>query len=133
MYENMSVVTLAKSRMDWVAQRQEILAQNIANADTPKYIPQDITPFDFEAALQKSNPNSVQVTTTNPMHITPVMQDPTKVTSTKKTYESAPDGNSVILEEQTAKLGEAKSNYDLAASLFQKQYKLISTALSKSS
>lgn len=132
MYDKLSVVALAKDRMDWVAKRQEVLAENISNANTPKYVPNDLKPFDFKTALAGTNP-SVQVAVTNPMHVQPVITDPNSVIASKKTFESSPDGNAVVLDEQMAKLGEAKSTYDVAAGLFQKQFKMLRTALGKSS
>lgn len=131
MYDKLSVVALAKGRMDWVAKRQEVLSENIANANTPKYVPNDLTPFDFKAALGNATASPVQVAVTNPMHVQPAVTDPTSVVATKKTFESSADGNAVVLDEQMAKLGEAKTAYDVAASLFQKQFKMLRTALGK--
>jgi flagellar basal-body rod protein FlgB len=131
MYDKLSVVALAKGRMDWVAKRQEVLSENISNANTPKYIPHDLKPFDFKAALGNATASSVQVAVTSPMHVQPVVADPTSVIASKKTFESSPDGNAVVLDEQMDKLGQAKTAYDVAASLFQKQFKMLRTALSK--
>ncbi len=128
MYDKLDLVALAKNRMDWVARRQEVLAENIANANTPGYLPSDLK--DFKAEL-RSTLLPVQPVATNPMHMRPEIKDPRVVAETKKTFESSPDGNAVVLDEQLAKLGEAKSAYDLAASLMQKQFKMIKTALGK--
>ncbi|MCR6632648.1 MAG: flagellar basal body rod protein FlgB [Magnetospirillum sp.] len=130
MFDKLSVIALAKSRMDWVAKRQEVLAENVANANTPKYIPSDIKAFDFKAVLNSTNP-PVQVAVTNPMHVQPIVTDPQTVIRDRRDFESSSDGNAVILDEQMAKVGEAKSAYDTAASLFQKQYKMLRTALGK--
>lgn len=132
MYDKLSLVALAKGRMDWVAKRQEVLSENIANADTPKYMPHDLKAFDFKQVLNQTNP-SVNVAVTNPMHVVPTVRDPNKILTQKKTYESSPDGNGVVLEEQLAKMGDAKTAYDTAASLFQKQFKMLRTALGKMS
>ena len=42
-------------RMQWLGQRQNVLAQNIANTDTPGYRPQDLKhgPFERERPLTK--------------------------------------------------------------------------------
>lgn len=130
MFDKLSVIALAKSRMDWVAKRQEVLAENVANANTPKFIPSDLKPFDFKSVLNETAP-TVQVKVTNPMHVQPVVADPQTVIKDRKDFESSADGNAVVLEEQMAKIGDAKSAYDTAASLFQKQYKMLKTALGK--
>lgn len=130
MYDKLSVVTLAKGRMDWVAKRQEVLAENVVNANTPKYIPNDLKAFDFKTVLNQSSP-PVQVTATNARHIQPVIADPQNILAQKKTFESSADGNAVVLDEQMAKIAEARTAYDTAAGLFQKQYKMLRTALGK--
>ena len=84
-----------------------MLAENIANANTPKFVPSDLKPFDFKSVLNDSNP-TVQVKVTSPMHVQPVMTDPQTVIKDRKDFESSADGNAVILEEQMAKVGEAK-------------------------
>jgi flagellar basal-body rod protein FlgB len=128
MFDKLSVIALAKSRMDWVAKRQEVLAENVANANTPKFIPSDVKAFDFKSVLNQTNP-SVQVAVTSPMHVQPIIADPQTVIKDRKDFESSADGNAVVLEEQMAKVGDARSAYDTAASLFQKQFKLLRTAL----
>lgn len=133
MFDKLSVIALAKSRMDWVAKRQEVLAENVANANTPKFVPSDVKAFDFKSVLKNSgNAGAVQVKVTNAMHVQPVMKDTLNVVRDRKDFESSADGNAVVLDEQLAKLGEAKGAYDTAASLFQKQFKLLKTALGKS-
>lgn len=130
MYDKLSLLTLAKSRMDWVAKRQEVLSNNITNANTPNFVPSDLKPYDFKDALHQAVP-SVQLASTNARHITPEITDPQKVIRSRKTFESSADGNAVVLEEQMAKVAEAKTAYETAASLFQKQYKMIKSALGK--
>lgn len=130
MYDKLTLVNLAQSRMDWVARRQEVLSENIANANTPKFIPQDLKPYNFKDALGEAVP-SVGIKATNASHIVPQMRDEQKVVDSKKTFESSPDGNAVVLEEQMAKVGEAKTSYEMAANLFQRQFKLIRLALGK--
>lgn len=130
MFDKLTLVSLTKGRMDWVAKRQEVLAENIANANTPKYMPRDLKEWNFKDVLGQTM-QPVGLKATNARHIAPQLDDPTKVVSTKKTFESSADGNAVVIEEQMAKMGQAKSSYELAAGLFEKQFKLLRTALSK--
>ena len=116
--------------MDWVAQRQEVLAGNIANANTPHFLPKDLKPLNFKEVLSGSTAPQVTATATNAMHVVPDLgPDPFKAVTQRKTYESTPDGNAVILEEQMAKLGDAGSTFNTSAALFQKYQKMIRTAL----
>ncbi|MHA1152522.1 MAG: flagellar basal body protein, partial [Alphaproteobacteria bacterium] len=38
--------------MEWLSQRQKVLADNIANADTPNYQPRDLNPSEFQRILR---------------------------------------------------------------------------------
>ncbi len=40
-------------RMSWLGQRQNVLSQNVANADTPNYVPQDLKEGPFARQLQQ--------------------------------------------------------------------------------
>ena len=54
--------------MDWLSQRQNVLAQNIANADTPNYLPQEMKHGAFERLLaRKLAPVAPRVT--DPKHM----------------------------------------------------------------
>lgn len=129
MFEKLTLLAMAKKQMDWLSQRQEVLSENIANANTPKYKPRDLRELDFKKVLSQVQP-AVMPVSTNPGHIVPPMQDPQRVLTERLTYESSPDGNAIVLEEQMAKVGSSKTAYDLAASLMQKHVRLLRTAIS---
>ncbi len=130
MYDNLNILKMARAKMDWLSQRQEVLAGNVANADTPRYLPRDIKPLNFKEVLSGSSAPAVHAAATNAQHIVPEMgPDPFKAQSVRRTYESSPDGNAVVLEEQMAKIGESKGSYELAASLYQKHLRMIRTAV----
>jgi len=129
MYENLTVLGMARKALDWVAQRQEVLSENIANADSPGYIPSDLKELNFKNVLHTVAQPAVLPTKTDPNHIVPQLQDPNEVVSEKKAYESSPDGNAVILEEQMDKLGTSKATYDQVTALFQKNISLLRLAI----
>ena len=39
---NLSIFSMAKTEMAYLTERQKVLATNIANANTPHYLPQDV-------------------------------------------------------------------------------------------
>ena len=39
------LMSMLRTRMSWLHQRQDVLAQNVANADTPKYVAHDLKPL----------------------------------------------------------------------------------------
>ncbi|OAN50229.1 flagellar basal-body rod protein FlgB [Paramagnetospirillum marisnigri] len=130
MYDKLDIFKMTKAQMDWVAQRQEVLAGNIANANTPRYLPKDLKKLDFKEVLAGTTASPVTAAATNSKHIVPELgPDPFKAVTQRKTYESTPDGNAVILEEQMAKLGETGTTFNTAAALFQKYQKMIKTSM----
>lgn len=64
-----SVIKLLESALDIRAQRQELIAANVANLDTPNYTRKDL---DFEATLADylDGFQGVSLSRTNPRHLT---------------------------------------------------------------
>jgi len=126
---NMGLFKLLSRRMDWLTQRQETLSQNIANADTPEYKPSDLKPFNFRDAL--SDARRLKPATTSTTHLTgtlgPGGMD--KAQRQRDPYETAPDGNAVILEEQMLKQTQNMSDYQTMVSLYRKQVGMIKMAI----
>ncbi|MGV8938407.1 MAG: flagellar basal body rod protein FlgB [Allorhizobium sp.] len=106
---------LASRQAEWLAVRQEVIAGNIANANTPKYRAKDVTPF--SAVLEGTE---VQMARTNPAHFAEsVMSDEVKVKQAKLNDEIGiqESGNSVALADELTKSGEIKREYDLNTNL----------------
>jgi flagellar basal-body rod protein FlgB len=118
-------------RMGWLGARQEVLAQNIANADTPHYVPHDMKALTFVDHLNEVVP--VVQERTNPMHMGAANARDASINDqkTKKQYETAPVGNSVVLEEQMVKLADAQSSYQLMTNLYRKHVDLFKMALGR--
>jgi len=118
-------------RMNWLGARTEVLSQNVANADTPDYVPHDLKPLNFEEHLVKT-PQVVQERT-NPMHMSGTVGpvDPIDDEKQRNPYESAPVGNSVVLEEQMIKMADAQHNYQLMTNLYRKNVDLLKMALGR--
>ncbi len=131
---NLTFFKMAKARMDWAAERQRVLAQNVANADTPRYQPEDVKPLNFgELARAARRPGQVKTAMTDPMHMPGNVPDRGDflVEKVKHAYETAPDGNGVVLEDQMGKISETRSAYEVALNLYQKQLRMIRTALGR--
>jgi flagellar basal-body rod protein FlgB len=123
---------MATTKMDWAAQRQNVLTQNVVNADTPDYKSRDLKPLDFKHVL-RDEVQPVKVARTNPNHIKGTIpeQDPYRARTLLKSFEAAPDGNEVILEEQMQKVGDTRSEYNTAVQLMQSNMKMLKLALGK--
>ena len=62
------LLSMLRERMNWLHQRQDVLSQNVANADTPGYVARDLKPLDFEEALGATG-GGAALMTTNTRHI----------------------------------------------------------------
>lgn len=125
---DLGLFKLMSKRMGWLTQRQEVLSQNVANANTPDYKPRDLKPFTFRDALGADR--RMEMNRTDAAHLQPTrgaLDD--KVRRQRDPYETKPDGNAVVLEEQMLKVGETSHDYDTALSLYKKQLGMIQTAI----
>lgn len=122
---------LIKGKMDWLTQRQEVVAQNIANADTPDYRPSDLTPFTFRAAL--GNAARLQPARTSAAHLTGTAAGAgaAREVTERRPYETAPDGNGVVLEEQLLKISRTGTEYNMVINLYRKHMGLIRSAIGR--
>jgi flagellar basal-body rod protein FlgB len=118
-----------------------VVAQNIANADTPKYASRDIKAFDFQAELRRErhqgNPGTVPVnmTVTDPKHIAKAGAGANRdfrVTEDRRPYETAPDGNQVVLEEQMLRMNETQASHSAMTSLYKKHIAMFKTVIRSS-
>tara|TARA_R110000868_G_scaffold59946_1_gene183847 strand:+ start:867 stop:1277 length:411 start_codon:yes stop_codon:yes gene_type:complete len=126
---NLKLFKMALTQMDWAAQRQKVLSQNIANADTPGYQPHDLKKLDFKNVLQ-SETAPVKVTRSNPKHLKGTIpeQEAFRADGVRKTFEASPDGNKVIIEEQMQKVGSTRGDYNTAVTLMQAHMRMLKMA-----
>jgi flagellar basal-body rod protein FlgB len=129
---NLGIFKLMSRKLDWLTQRQEVLGHNIANADTPEFRPSDLTPFTFKKAVSEASRLSTAVT--NVAHMQGQHQpgvNETRESRSKDAYEMAPDGNSVVLEDQMMKVADTGMNYQMITNLYRKQVGMVRMALGK--
>ena len=115
---------LAASRLGWLDDRQRVLARNIANADTPGYVPRDEQPFSKSLSDQTVAP--VQ---TSPMHLAGSTGTAGTVVVTPR--QKSLDGNGVALDEQMTKVADTDTQQRLVTTLYGKYMSMYSTALGK--
>ncbi len=118
--------------MDWPGQRQNTLAQNIANADTPDYVPRDMKHGAFERLFARSlAPVAPRVT--DPKHMVggAPAERPSQRQEQRERFETAPSGNAVVLEEQLVKVAETQMDYQTMTNLYCKHMQMIRIALGR--
>ncbi len=124
---------LISARLTWLGERQVVLNQNLANADTPGYRPRDLRPEDF-ASLAQALPGAggrMAMTRTDPAHIGGGARARIALEShaAESVYETTPNGNAVILEEQMAKASQTALDYQLTTNLYRKYLGMMRLAL----
>lgn len=108
-------------RMRWLQARSRVIAENIANADTPKFAPRDLAPQSGAGAA---------LATTSIRHIGGGAAAGTTLVNATKT-ETRPGGNAVSVEEEMLKLSGTQLEYQMLAGLYQRSFALLRTAIGK--
>ena len=113
---------LAERKLGWIDARQRVLAQNIANADTPGYRGRDVK--QFADVLGQS---AITPARTSPLHLAGLSQSigggETSVA------ERAPDGNAVALEDQMTKVADDETSQAMVGNLWHSYMGMFMTAL----
>jgi flagellar basal-body rod protein FlgB len=123
------ILSMLRTRMQWHQERQRVLAENVANADTPNYRARDLAPPNFENVLQRTA--SLGMSRTDPGHIEAVGGGSQFVEDKNRHYEVRPRGNAVSHEDEMLKLAGNQMDYDAVTSLYTHSLMLIKTAIGK--
>ena len=123
------LLSMLRERMNWLHQRQDVLSQNVANADTPGYVAHDLKPLDFEEALGSTG-SSAALMTTNTRHIALTPSHMTKFEDREAPdQQSTPNGNSVALESEMVKVSDTQAEFQAAANLYSKAMMMMKEAI----
>jgi len=121
--------SMLRTRMQWHQERQKVLAENVANADTPNFRTRDLRALDFGSQVQAAG--QVRVASTNPAHITGAAASGAFATDRNNKYDVKPAGNAVNLEDEMMKVASNQMDYQAAVSLYSRSMGLFRTALGK--
>lgn len=126
----LSLTDVLARRMDWLTSRQTVLTKNIANADTPDYVPRDLKEGSFKRLAERQT-QALRPAATNAGHIqgTTLRDADGRALKQKERYETAPAGNAVIIEEQLVKMTETQTDYRTMTQLYRKHVNMIKLAL----
>ena len=118
---------LAEQRLRWAAQRQEVLAQNIANANTPGYAAQDLPSFkSLLAGAGTASPAA-----TRPGHMAGTLGGALQAEAIKAQARS-PDRNAVSMETELSKVADTETTQEFATNVYRKYLSLFRLALGRS-
>jgi flagellar basal-body rod protein FlgB len=126
------LLSILRERMSWLNQRQDVLTQNIANADTPGFSAHDLKPLDFSNELRKAqNPmqNAGQLLVTDPHHIAITNSSQAFENYQTNDTEANPSGNTVSLEQEMIKVSDTEAQFQAATNLYAKAVTMMKTAI----
>jgi len=118
--DDIAVIGLIARRMTWLGRNHDVLAQNIANADTPGYRARELKPQAFGQTLAAAA-GPVGLAVTAPGHMAGLgLRTPEGTRPQRDPYEVTLTGNSVSIEEQAVKIARNAMDYQLATTLYGK-------------
>ena len=116
-----------KTRMHWHQSRQKVLAENVANADSPGFRPMELK----APAIGGGASAGVALAQTSEAHMGLSGQRGGFGDTKAQRFETTPNGNAVNLEDEMMKVAQNQSDYQLAASLYSKGLGLMKIAIGK--
>lgn len=104
---------LASRQAEWLSQRQAILADNVANSDTPDFKARDIK--SFSEVLETT---SLQMAGTDRLHLAGGADASDAVEAARgERWDVTHSGNTVSLEQEMLKAGEVSRDFALNTSI----------------
>jgi flagellar basal-body rod protein FlgB len=128
---NLSLFRALTEKMRWHQARQTVLAGNIANANTPGYVEQDLAPVTFGDEMKSLA--TVTTAATSPMHFSVSGGGGADgfATADGEGFEVKPSGNSVSLEDEMMKISSNDMDYQTVTALYTRSMAIIRTALGR--
>ncbi len=132
-FGKLPLFSLMSQRLAWLGKRQQVLAHNIANADTPGLRAQDVKEPKFKEVLRGTSPSAVRMATTHVTHMGGRRgRSQTYKIVEDRSAEVSLSGNSVALEEQVMKVTKTAMDHQVTVNLYRKHIAMIKTALGRS-
>ncbi len=126
----LSVFRRLNARMQWLTDRQSVLAENIANVNTPGYRARDMLPPSFASAINRTAPRTPSVPP-QPQHFRLASRlAPESTGETLEDQQETISGNSVDLEVELKKTADAALEYQTMTHLYRKHLEMLRMASS---
>jgi flagellar basal-body rod protein FlgB len=129
-FSRLPLFGMISRRMDWLSQRQQVLAQNVANADTPDYRPRDLRALDFRAELRGQTQRLAAATTSGAHQQSRIIPPPHRI-DTPRASETTLSGNSVQLDSELMKVADTTMDYQLTANIYRRQVAMLRAAIGR--
>ncbi len=138
--DSIPLFAVLKGRMDYLNQRQKVIAENVANADVAGFTPKDLKPQNFSDLVASNGAGgTVQMTTLSPGHLGGTGgfaaggaggggEGSNFQSVTAPDSETKMNGNSVVLEEEMLKMSESRMAYEAAIGFYQHSLNMLRMA-----
>ncbi len=118
---------LLTQKMNWLTQKQAVLAENVSNANTPDYKQLEVAPLSFDSTLHKVQ---MGMAVTDPRHIVPAaLRGVNAKTFASKDVEVSASGNSVDLEKQMMEVSKTGIEYQTVTAIYHKMMGLMKISI----
>ncbi|MEL6563011.1 MAG: FlgB family protein [Pseudomonadota bacterium] len=128
MFQGLKVFETSYAMAVHAGQKQAVVAQNVANADTPGYVARDLpsfkdvyAPTDGSGALQRA---------TRDGHMHGRVSDPQTMLEKDHSFAS-PDGNSVSLDAEMLRGTDAKRQHDRSLAIYRSALTVLRSSLGR--
>ena len=127
MFDRIDTLRMASTLTTHAAERQKLIARNVANADTPGFRSRDLAGF---AESYRSHV-ATDMRAARPGHLTGVGWGGGTDRITDAGGEPAPNGNTVSLEDEMFRSAAAKRQFDLSLAVTKSSLALVRTSLGR--
>ena len=129
---DLPVLSVLRTKMQWHQERQRVLSENVSNSDTPNFKPRDLVAPKFDQAGNAAGSvGPLAIARTSASHITPSGATDSFDQNRKAGFQTRPAGNAVSLEEEMLKVSANQMDYAAATTLYSKSLHLLKTAIGK--
>ncbi len=128
MFEQLTIFETARAMVLHAGRRQTIIAQNVANADTPGYQARDIVPF---AEAYQSRNDATTMKATRPDHLNGASNDVVSARVFVRPGETEPNGNTVSIEQELVRGAETREQFDRALAIYKSSLDILRVSLGR--
>jgi flagellar basal-body rod protein FlgB len=127
------LLSMLQSRFGYLSQQQRGIAVNVANSDTPGFVPTDLKAFSYSLKGVAAPGGKLPMAPVSSQ--AGFLQGKAQTAAKAWQAQAAPDsearldGNQVVLEEQMMKMGKVRGDYDAAINFYEKAIGLIQLSL----
>lgn len=128
MLENLKVFTFASELSRHAARQQSIVANNLANIDTPGFLAKAAPQFSIAGRSEEAN---AKMTSSRALHFSAPNISNNQLSQNDREEEAKPNGNSVSLEAETLKSIEAERLHSRSMAVYQASLNILRSSMGR--